>query len=191
MLDSSTSDSVLFTSQHVTYASADICFEVGPPPEELVSRIHAVALCRGEVVVCCTDEGWRFLPGGTREPLDKLEERGGLEGRGGLEPIEQNLDRELLEEAGARRTGPWSYLGAFRADHTNDRPYRPHLPHPLAFWAIVVTEVELVGPPTNPPDGEQVTAVHTFPPAEAIDFLAEHDRLHADVVRLAIAMGAI
>ncbi len=178
----------LFAPQHPTYAAhVDLQFSLAAPPPELVSRIHLLGRCDGGVVVCASDApadavlppghtGWRFLPGGTREPG---------------ETVEQQLDREIAEEAGARRTGPWSFFGAHHALNPGERPYRPHLPHPVAYWAYAIAEVELVGPPTNPDDGEQVTEVQVLSPAEAVAYLAEYDPIHADVVRLADAMGLL
>ena len=72
-----------------------------------------------------------------------------------------------------------------------DGLYRPHLPHPRTYWGYAVTEAEVIGPPTNPPDGEHVVEVLMFPPARAADYIADHDPLQADFVRLADAMGLI
>lgn len=167
----------LFAPQYIDFAQSDVQFAAAAPPEEAVSRIHVVGRHRGGVVVCVVDhQKMRFLPGGTREPG---------------ETVEQNLDRELMEEAGARRTGPWSYLGAFRAYQNASEPYRSHLPYPVSYWAYAVADLDLVADPTNPPDGEQVSDVLTLPPTEAADFLAVHDPIHADVVRLADAMGLL
>ena len=45
------------------------------PPEHLVSRLHLVAVTNeSHVVVCRSVQGWRFLPGGTREPGESLQE---------------------------------------------------------------------------------------------------------------------
>ncbi|GAA2103972.1 hypothetical protein GCM10009841_21510 [Microlunatus panaciterrae] len=167
----------LFAPRFIDYASADVQFSLEAPPPELVSRIHLVARTgEGSVIVCVNDLGWRFLPGGTREPGEELA---------------AGLDREIREEAGARRIGPWSVVGAFRAQIRAPEPYRPHMPHPVAYWAYAVADVLLDGLPTNPPDGEQVTEVLVLPPADAADFLAVHDPIHADVVRLTAAMGLI
>jgi 8-oxo-dGTP diphosphatase len=43
----------------------------------------------------------------------------------------------------------------------------------------------------NPHDGEHVVEVLTLPPAQAADYIEEHDQLHADVVRLAQAMDLV
>jgi hypothetical protein len=61
----------------------------------------------------------------------------------------------------------------------------------VAYWAVAVTTAEIVGPPTNPDDGEQVVEVLALSPAEAARWISDHDRTHADVIRLADAMGLL
>jgi 8-oxo-dGTP diphosphatase len=168
---------VLYAESYVDYAGCRLGFTTLPVPDELVSRLHLVAVTpRREVIVCRSIQGWRFLPGGTREEAETLVEL---------------ARRELMEEAGARMTGNVEVFAAHVADSVRDSPYRPHLPHPRAYWAYAVTEAEPVQAPTNPPDGEDVVQVLTLPPAEAADYLNEHDPLHAAVVRLAQAMGLV
>jgi 8-oxo-dGTP diphosphatase len=99
--------------------------------------------------------------------------------------------RELEEEAGAALLGEPRYFAAHIADSNRQHPYRPHLPHPRAYWAWATAAVEIVEAPTNPPDGETVVEVLTLPPAEAADYLEVHDRVHADVLRHAVAMGLV
>lgn len=54
----------------------------------------------------------------------------------------------------------------------------------------MAADVELDSVPSNPADGEQVTAVHVLPGADAIDFLAQFDDGPGlDIVRLAKALG--
>jgi 8-oxo-dGTP pyrophosphatase MutT (NUDIX family) len=80
---------------------------------------------------------------------------------GGLEPGEDYLmaaRRELLEEAGARLLS-FQLFGAWRCFSLDAKPYRPHLPWPEFYRVVGVGEVELVGQPENPADGEQVVAV--------------------------------
>jgi 8-oxo-dGTP diphosphatase len=167
----------LYANSYVDYAGCWLGFTVGPVPDELISRLHLVARTgRGDVIVCRSVQGWRFLPGGTREPGEALPEL---------------ARRELMEEAGAQVLGDVRIFAAHVADSERDRPFRPHLPHPRAYWAYGVTSAELVASPTNPPDGELVVEVLTLPPAEAADFLADHDPHHADVVRLAAAMSLL
>jgi 8-oxo-dGTP diphosphatase len=143
-------------------------FSLSTPPDELVSNVRIIGLHRGHVLVCANDQGWRFLPGGTREPG---------------EPVEQTAGRELMEEAGAVLRSPISTVGAFEV-HNSAGPYRPHLPHPDSYWLYVSADVEVRHPPTNPPDAEQVTEVLELPPSRAVDYLAPFDRRMADTLRL-------
>jgi 8-oxo-dGTP diphosphatase len=167
----------LFAPGEVEYADALLRFTTGAVPDELVSRLHLVAVTpRRRVIVCRSVQGWRFLPGGTREPGESLAELAA---------------RELLEEAGARMTGTVSLFASHVADSRADAPFRPHLPHPRACWAYAVTEAEIVGAPANPPDGEHVVEVMELTAGEAAGYLAVHDPHHADVVRLAAAMSLI
>lgn len=165
----------LFAPSYMDYADCRLRFTTEPVPEELVSRLHLVARTpAGHVIVCRSSQGWRFLPGGTREPGETLDTL---------------ARRELREEAGARLTGRVRLFASHVADSQRDRPYRPHLPHPRAYWGYGLTEAELVEPPTNPRDGEQVVEVLALPPDPAADYLAHYDPQHADIVRLACAMA--
>jgi len=166
----------LFEPWRVPYAPVIAQFALARPDDALISRVHVVSRAEGGVVVCRAANGWRFLPGGTREPG---------------ETVEQIVDRELVEEAGVRRTSALTWIGAHRAVHGGPEPYRPHLPHPLAFWAYVVTDVVVEGPPTNPADGEEVVEVVVLSVANAVAFLASEDPIHADVLRLAESMGVV
>ena len=167
----------LMRPTYVAYAGCDIQYRPTPPPADLISRLHLVARTdEGLVVVCRSVEGWRFLPGGTREPD---------------EPVPQLAARELVEEAGASLRSEIQLFGAHEAISRLAAPYRPHLPHPRAYWAYAVAQVELTGSPTNPDDGEQVVAVTALPPQEAVAELAKHDALHADVLAEAIARGLV
>lgn len=167
----------LFATSYVDYAGADLGFTTLGVPDELVSRLHLVALTpQREVIVCRSLPGWRFLPGGTRENGESLVEL---------------ARRELVEEAGARMGERIEIFASHVADSRRDGPYRPHLPHPRAYWAYAITEAEVVQPPSNPADGEHIVEVTALPPAQAASYLDEHDPHHADVVRLALAMDLI
>lgn len=165
----------LFAEQPVDYAQATVRLHLGTPVDALVNRLHMVAFTpAGQVVVCRSSQQWRFLPGGTREPSESLLSL---------------ASRELWEEAGAEllsapETFAWYDVHCHAAE-----PYRPHLAHPRAAWAVARCQVRLVGGPSNPDDGEDVVEVLTLPPAEAADWLAVHDPDHADLVRLAVALG--
>jgi len=167
----------LFRERHVAYADCTIRYRTGPPDPDLVSRLHLVAITpENQVVVCRSEQGWRFLPGGTREPGESLEELG---------------RRELREEAGAALTGELHCFSAHIADSNRRAPYRPHLPHPRTHWAYAVAEVRLTGDPTNPSDGETVVEVLTLTPADAANYLAGENPIHADVLRHAVALGLV
>jgi 8-oxo-dGTP diphosphatase len=167
----------LFDEDYVAYADCRIRCSTAPSPDELVARLHLVAVAANtEIVVCRSEQGWRFLPGGTREPGESLHEL---------------ARRELMEESGAVLVGEPRYFAAHVADSARERPHRPHLPHPRAYWAYAVADVHVLHEPTNPPDGEVVVEVLTLEPLLAAEFLEVHDRVQADLVRLADAMGLI
>lgn len=161
----------------VASGDLEIQFSLELPPDELVSNVKVIGRTAGSVVVCESDRGWRFLPGGTREPG---------------EAIEETARRELLEEAGASIVGGLDWIGAFEVNDPRPTRYRPHLPHPVSYWIYGVGDVALEGRPTNPADGETVTEVLTLPPADAVEYLAQFDNGPlTDVLRLAIAMGQV
>lgn len=168
----------LFVPMYVDYADTDVSFSVdASPQDELISRIHCVAVDpQGRVIVCRSTQEWRFLPGGTREPG---------------ESIAETVSRELLEEAGAKTTGEPMIFASHISHSRRPEPYRPHQPHPLSHWAFAVVRAEVVQPPTNPADGEEVVEVRSMAVPEAAQWLAVHDPLSADIVRLAEAMGLI
>lgn len=166
----------LFAPAHVDYANVDVIFKTQDLTDELISRLHCVATDPyGRVIVCRTKD-WRFLPGGTREPGESLE---------------QTAARELLEEAGARITSPLTIFGGQLATSRNPQPYRAHQPHPVSCWAFAATTAEIIGPPQIPDDGEQVLEVLALDPDRAAAWLDDHDPVCADVVRLAVAMGLL
>ena len=164
----------LFATRYESYADCRLSFTTRDFPDELVARLHLVARTPcGAVIVCRSIQDWTFLPGGTREESESLREL---------------ARRELMEEAGARMTGDLRIFGAHVADSLSGAPFRPHLPHPRAYWAYAATDAELVQPPTNPHDGEHVVEVLALLATEAADRL-EYE--HADVLRLAQAMQLI
>ena len=167
----------LFRECFVDYADCRIRYSTGVPTDALVSRLHLVAVTPDEqILVCRSAQGWRFLPGGTREPAESLHDL---------------ARRELMEEAGAELTGELRLFSAHAADSNRQKPYRPHLPHPRAYWAYAVADVCVVDAPTNPPDGERVVEVLTLPLPAAADYLHEEDPIHADVLRHAAALGLV
>ncbi|TCO51100.1 8-oxo-dGTP pyrophosphatase MutT (NUDIX family) [Kribbella antiqua] len=159
----------------VANGELEIQFSLELPPDELISNVKVIGRAAGGVVVCESDQGWRFLPGGTREYG---------------EAVAETARRELLEEAGASIVGELNWIGAFKVNDPRSTPYRPHVPHPISYWLYAVADVALKARPTNPADGEAVTDVLTLPPAEAVDYLVAFDNGPlTDVLRLAIAMG--
>ena len=153
------------------WASITMTFSTRLPPDALVASTHVVGFVGEEVLLCRDDrvDVW-FLPGGTREPG---------------EAVDASLARELGEEAGARLRGPFHRLGAHVGVSDAAEPYRPHLPHPAKAWLWGWADVEVVGPPTNPADGEQVTEVATFPLDEAVRLAATDFPWGGELVRLA------
>lgn len=145
---------VLHRPDRWEWASITMQFQDRLPADRLVSSTHVVAFV-GEEVILCRDrrpDVW-FLPGGTREPG---------------ESVTASLERELLEEAGARLLGDFHPIGAHVGVSDAGQPYRPHLPHPEKAWLWGWAQAEIVGPPTMPDDGEQIDEVGTFPVAEAV-----------------------
>lgn len=167
----------LFAPSWVDYANCDVTFTVDPVPAESINRLHLVAVTADRsVVVCDSAEGWRFLPGGRREPGEDLE---------------QLAQREAMEEAGLRLDGPVTVFAAHVAVSRNAGPYRDHFAHPTGYWAYASARATVVAEPTSPPDAEQITGVHALPPRDAADYLEQHDPDHADVVRLAMWTGVL
>ena len=167
----------LFTPSKVDYADIEIVFSLDPVDEAAVSRLHLVAVTDdGRVLVCTSLEGWRFLPGGTREPGETLTELAA---------------RELIEEAGATLRSELELIGAHVAVSRASEPYRPHLPHPRALWAYAVCRADVTGPPTSPADGEQITDVSALSVRDAVDYLAGEDQLMADVLQLTHELGLV
>ncbi|MBD8840105.1 NUDIX domain-containing protein [Paenibacillus sp. FSL K6-4396] len=120
--------------------------------EKLVSNISIIPFVGDQCVVFQLDNGDWELPGGT------------------LEAGEQYMDglkRELMEELGAEMRS-YQIFGQFHCTSSALEPYRPHIPHPHFVRIIGYGDVELVGDPLNPEDGEQVVAVEVVETDEAI-----------------------
>jgi 8-oxo-dGTP diphosphatase len=148
----------------------DAAFAAEPPADELVTNIHVIGYTGGRIVLCRDERERWFLPGGTRE------ER---------ESIQDCVGRELLEEAGARLAGPLRWVGAHRCVSDRPAPYRPWQPHPVKAWLWCTADVVIDSAPTCPPDAEQVVEVRAVDPAEAQRLLSARSGWYAELIELA------
>lgn len=145
------------------------------PPDELIGNVNVVPHYNGRWVVAIADDGDVMIPGGTRERN---------------EPIEAALQRELLEEAGARVLN-YAVVGMWRCVRLTHQPYRPQMPHPLLYRLVVTAPVELVSEPVNPPDGEQIVEVRCLTLGGVVDLFRSVGRPDlADIYRLGAARYA-
>ncbi|MFJ8813888.1 NUDIX domain-containing protein [Amycolatopsis thermoflava] len=162
---------LLFAPQRWEWGGLDAVFSTSAPADELVTNVHVAGFV-GDRIVVCRDEryGW-FLPGGTREAG---------------ESIGECVARELAEEAGARLAGELRWIGAHHCVSDRPEPYRPHQPHPEKAWLWCVAEVEIVGEPGNPDDGEQVVEVRLAAVAEAQALLGASADWMPDLIALAV-----
>jgi GrpB-like predicted nucleotidyltransferase (UPF0157 family)/8-oxo-dGTP pyrophosphatase MutT (NUDIX family) len=160
---------LLTSIQEATWGSAKMrfVFEPEPPVPGLVGNVRCAGFSGHRVLVIETVEfGLSAFPGGMLEPG---------------EDWTHALERELQEEAGARllslevvgRIHFWSGLAA---------PYRPHLPHPEFHQVVAFAEAEVVGTPTNPPDGEHVLSAELIPIDEAIELLRVVNPFEAELL---------
>jgi 8-oxo-dGTP diphosphatase len=151
-------------------------FRVALPADELVSNVHVIGFVADRIVVCRDYRNVWMLPGGTREAG---------------ESVAACVDRELLEEAGARRTGPLTWFGHHDCVSDRSEPYKPWQPHPRRSWLWCYADVELVAEPTNPDDGEQIVEVRVATLDDACELLRADsvgfggERVIPDVVRIA------
>lgn len=166
---------LLHAPQRWAWAGLDAQFSTELPPDGLVQSIHIVGFVGEMVVVCRTDGGDWFLPGGTREPG---------------ESVVQTVDREIAEEAGARRIGALRWFGAHHCVGDGPEPYRPHLPHPEKAWLWCLTEVVLDSSPTNPSDGEHVVEVRAATVDDASDLLRTNEDWYPELLALACEIRA-
>jgi 8-oxo-dGTP diphosphatase len=161
---------LLHTPERWEWAGMDATFSMEPPPDDLVTNVHVIGYVGDRIVLCRDTRPVWFLPGGTREAN---------------ESIEACADRELCEEAGATLAGPLHWMGAHYGTSDHPEPYRPWQPHPHKAWLWCYADVHLIGPPTNPPDGEHVVEVRTTTPAEAQSLLTSDNPWSPDLVALA------
>jgi len=128
--------------------------------ESYISNISIVPIVGDRYVMMQIDTGAWELIGGTLEPNERY-----MDG----------LKRELAEELGAElRT--FHVFGHFACHSVADTPYRPHIPHPDFIRLMGYGEVELVGKPLNPEDGETVVAVELVTIEEAVSRFRQQGR---------------
>lgn len=98
-----------------------------------------------------------------------------------------------MEEAGAEPTSESDFFFSHIATSRRDRPYLPHVPHPVIWWTYALCSARVTGLPTSPDGEEQITAVHQMQVPDAITWLAEDetDPVHSEVLRLAVVLGLI
>jgi 8-oxo-dGTP pyrophosphatase MutT (NUDIX family) len=147
-----------------TFALLDRTFD-----ERMVASVYVVPFVRHDCLMARFDTGEWALLGGTLEQDEHP--------RGALE-------RELMEEAGARLLTykPFAMLDC----HSRTEPLRPHLPHPDYQCLLGHGEVEVVTDPTNPEGGERTIAVEAMPVERAARcFAQQRQDWEADLYRLA------
>lgn len=154
------------------WAGFDCAFSTTAPEPRLVTNVHVVGFAGEGIVLCRAAREW-FLPGGTLEAG---------------ESVDECVVRELREEAGARLVGPLRWLGAHHGVTDWPTPYRPWQPHPHKAWLWCSADVAVDGSPTNPADGEQVVEVRVVSPAEARELLVPPRDWLADLVSLAVEL---
>jgi 8-oxo-dGTP diphosphatase len=157
------------------WAQTIVRFTDQRPPDQVVQSVRAIALVERGVVVCRLSDGTTFLPGGTRE-------------KG--ESVDDCMIRELAEEAGFLMKGHAHWFAAHSGVSYHHVAYKPYAPFPLKAWLWGVVEGEIVGPPTNPIGAEQVATVSVMRPEDAVDALKDEGRGYAQALQYWLSLGA-
>lgn len=166
---------ILHAAQRWEWGGLDVQFSTEPPLDELVTNVHVVCFVGDKIVVCRDGRNVWFLPGGTREAG---------------ESINECVARELREEAGATLTGPVRWVGAHYCVSDRAEPYKPWQPHPHKAWLWCYAEVTLDSSPTNPDDGEQVLEVRAVDVAEASRLLLTDGEQFGELINLTLELRA-
>ena len=140
------------------------------PPAELIANVSVVPFVQDRVVIIQLADGAWEIPGGPLEPG---------------ETFLAAAKRELAEEAGAILLS-FQIIGAWHCRDLSGRSYRPHLPFPTSYRLVGIGQVQLIGAPGNPAEGEQVSRVEIVPVDTAAARFLSMDRFDlADLYRLA------
>lgn len=128
--------------------------------DTLVSNVSIIPCVGERYVVFQIDSGMWELPGGTLEAGENYIKA---------------LRREVMEELGAELL-TYHVFGQFNCESRAKKPYKPHIPHPYFHRIVGYGEVNLVGKPLNPEDGEKVVAVEIVDIEEAVNRFEEQNR---------------
>ena len=113
------------------------------PPADKISNVNIVPRVGKQWALLQLKNGEWEIAGGTLEPG---------------ETYLQTIERELIEEAGARLLS-FRLIGGWHCFSLADKPYRPHLPFPEFYRLVGVGQIEIIHTPTNPPGAEQIAKV--------------------------------
>jgi 8-oxo-dGTP diphosphatase len=137
-----------------------------PPPEERINNVNGVPFVGEGCLLVRLASGEWDIPGGTKE-----------DGETHLEAAA----RELREEAGAHLIS-FKPFGAWHCLSGEAKPWRAHLAHPEFYRLVGYGQVERIGDPLNPTDGERIIEVSLVKVEEAARLLRESGR--ADLAEL-------
>ncbi len=122
------------------------------PDKAMIQSVNIVPFIGNRCVVVEEEDGRLTLPGGTRESDESLL---------------ATVQREAVEEAGAELDSI-APLGYWTCHSERSTPWRVHLAHPDYLRLVLIADVRLIQPPTNPVDGEQIARVSVLEVGEAV-----------------------